>query len=106
MAGEFVRTPKCGGSAGRYRQIAQLPLLEVALALVSLASFVAALQTGHWFAAPFALLFMAGYGYVAWSVAAEQLGPRVRTRPASATEAIEEAPASGERQAASVARAA
>ena len=44
-----------------------------ALALVSLASFVAALHTGHWFAAPFALLFMAGYGYVEFAGAKDAL---------------------------------
>jgi hypothetical protein len=37
---------------------------------------VAALETGHWFAAPFAMLFTFGYGYVALFVAFEQLGRR------------------------------
>jgi cellulose synthase/poly-beta-1,6-N-acetylglucosamine synthase-like glycosyltransferase len=77
MAGEFVRTPKRGVTAGRYRQVAQLPLIEIGLGLVSAASVVAAVETGHWFAAPFAGLFMVGYGSVAWRVAAEQVGQRL-----------------------------
>ena len=35
----------------------------------------------HWFAAPFAFLFMMGYGLVAWLVASEQLGQRLAPRP-------------------------
>jgi hypothetical protein len=76
MSGEFVRTPKRGIFAGRYRQTAQLPLLEIGLTLVSLASVVASIETKHWFATPFAMLFMVGYGYVATLVIAEQLGRR------------------------------
>lgn len=76
MAGEFVRTPKKGIIAGRYRQHAELPLLEIGLALLSAASVVASLETGHWFAAPFASLFTLGYGYVAWLVVAEQVAVR------------------------------
>ena len=34
---------------------------------------VASLETGHWFATPFAMLFTFGYGYVASLVATEQL---------------------------------
>jgi glycosyltransferase involved in cell wall biosynthesis len=86
MAGEFVRTPKRGVTAGRYRQVAQLPLVEIGLCLVSMASIVAALETGHYFAAPFAALFTAGYGIVAWQIVAEQLvGAR-----AAAAEALAE----------------
>ena len=76
MAGEFVRTPKRGGAAGRYRQVAQLPVGEIALALLSLANVLAALETGHWFAAPFAALFTAGYAGVALLVVREQLGAK------------------------------
>ncbi len=78
MSGEFVRTPKKGEINGtqRYRARADLPLIEVALCLVSLASTVASLETGHWFAAPFAMLFTFGYGYVAALVAAEQAARR------------------------------
>ena len=63
MAGEFVRTPKKGTSQGRYRAAADLPMTEIALCLVSGASTVASVETGHWFASPFALLFTFGYGY-------------------------------------------
>jgi len=73
MAGEFVRTPKKGTLQGRYRAAADLPMTEIALCLVSAASTMAALQTGHWFATPFAMLFTCGYGYVAFFVASEQL---------------------------------
>jgi hypothetical protein len=76
MAGEFVRTPKKGTTEGRYRAAADLPMIEIALCLISAASIVAALETGHWFAAPFAMLFTYGYGYVATFVAFEQLGRR------------------------------
>jgi cellulose synthase/poly-beta-1,6-N-acetylglucosamine synthase-like glycosyltransferase len=76
MAGEFVRTPKKGLAAGRYRARANLPTVEVALCLFSLASTVAAMETGHWFATPFAMLFTFGYGYVASLVASEQFARR------------------------------
>jgi glycosyltransferase involved in cell wall biosynthesis len=76
MAGEFIRTPKKGSSQGRYRTAADLPTVEIALCLVSAASTVASIETGHWFAAPFAMLFTSGYGYVAFFVASEQLARR------------------------------
>ncbi len=76
MSGEFVRTPKKGVVAGRYRQSAQLPWIEIGLTMLSLASVVASIQTNHWFATPFAGLFMFGYGYVASSVTREQLAQR------------------------------
>jgi hypothetical protein len=76
MAGEFVRTPKRGTTLGRYRQGASLPLGEIALGLVSYASVVASITTGHWFAAPFALLFALGYTYVAYRVMYEQYAER------------------------------
>jgi cellulose synthase/poly-beta-1,6-N-acetylglucosamine synthase-like glycosyltransferase len=82
MAGEFVRTPKRGEARGRYRQVSKLPLAEMALALVSAASVVAAVETGHYIALPFAMLFTLGYGYVAALVVREQLA-----RPASASAA-------------------
>jgi hypothetical protein len=72
MAGEFVRTPKKGARAGRYKMGANLPISEVALGLLSGVSVVAAVETGHWFAAPFALMFTFGYGYVASLVVREQ----------------------------------
>jgi cellulose synthase/poly-beta-1,6-N-acetylglucosamine synthase-like glycosyltransferase len=80
MAGEFVRTPKNGTGvsrgAPRYRAAADLPLVEIGLALLSAASTLESLETGHWFATPFALLFTLGYGYVAFFVASEQLARR------------------------------
>jgi len=51
-------------------------MTEIALCLVSFASTVASLETGHWFATPFAMLFTFGYGYVASLVASEQFARR------------------------------
>ena len=74
MAGEFVRTPKKGVAASglTYHARADLPMVEIGLCLFSFASVVASLETGHWFATPFAMLFTFGYGYVAYNVASEQ----------------------------------
>ena len=72
MAGEFIRTPKQGVKKGRYRARADLPIIETLLSLLSFAAVVASVQTGHYFATPFALLFTIGYGYVAVLVANEQ----------------------------------
>jgi hypothetical protein len=80
MAGEFIRTPKKGTVAGRYRARADLPTVEVALCLFSFASVVASIETGHWFATPFAMLFTFGYGYVAALVASEQIARRRAAR--------------------------
>jgi hypothetical protein len=90
MSGEFVRTPKRGITAGRYRQAADLPYTEIALTLVSVASVVASIQTGHWFATPFASLFAVGYGYVASTVVMEQLGGRDDVATVAATSAASE----------------
>jgi hypothetical protein len=88
MAGEFVRTPKAGSSnSHRYRARADIPMIEVLLALVSFASVVASIETGHWFATPFAMLFTFGYGYVATLVATEQLARRRAARLASVSAA-------------------
>jgi cellulose synthase/poly-beta-1,6-N-acetylglucosamine synthase-like glycosyltransferase len=76
MAGEFVRTPKKGNAAGRYWQAAQLPWVEMALAVVCAVTVVTAVRTGHYFAAPFAGLFMVGYVYVSALVIAEQQAHR------------------------------
>jgi len=89
MAGEFVRTPKKGSREGRYRARASLPLVEVGLCVLSVASVVASIETRHWFATPFAMLFMYGYGYVALLVASEQA---VRWREARLLEAEQSAP--------------
>jgi cellulose synthase/poly-beta-1,6-N-acetylglucosamine synthase-like glycosyltransferase len=96
MSGEFVRTPKKGTTEGRYRAAADLPMIEIALGLISAASTVAAIETGHWFAAPFAMLFTFGYGYVAFFVAFEQLGRRKAQLARDAAASVPPpAPASG-----------
>jgi sensor c-di-GMP phosphodiesterase-like protein len=84
MSGEFVRTPKHGSNAARYKARTDMPIAEVALALVSFASVVASIENANWFALPFAMLFTLGYGYVALLVANEQ-SQRRRTaaRPVS-----------------------
>jgi len=76
MAGEFVRTPKQGTNASRYKSRASLPMFEVALSVISFGSVVASIHSGHWFATPFAALFMIGYGYVAMLVSNEQANTR------------------------------
>jgi hypothetical protein len=43
------------------------------LAFVSLLSVIASIQTGHFFATPFAMLFFAGYASVAGLVIQEQV---------------------------------
>jgi glycosyltransferase involved in cell wall biosynthesis len=96
MSGEFVRTPKRGEQRGRYRQYAKLPLTEIALAAVCACSVVASVQTGHYFATPFAALFMSGYTYVAALVIQEQFGfgralAAEEVAPESARSAAEEA---------------
>jgi hypothetical protein len=91
MAGEFVRTPKKGTSQGRYRAAADLPMTEIALCLVSGASTVASVETGHWFASPFALLFTFGYGYVAFFVATEQLARARAAKPAAEQPSVADA---------------
>ncbi|HEX5098478.1 MAG TPA: glycosyltransferase [Polyangiaceae bacterium] len=72
MSGEFVRTPKRGEAKGRYRQAAKLPWAELGLAGLSSLSVLAAIETGHWLAMPFAALFALGYGTVAVMVVREQ----------------------------------
>ena len=85
MSGEFVRTPKHGAThSHRYRATADIPTVEIALSLISFASVVASLQTGHWFATPFAMLFTLGYGYVAALVGTEQLAQRRAARLSAA----------------------
>lgn len=92
MSGEFVRTPKRGITAGRYRQAAELPLVEMALGLISGASVVAAIETNHWFAMPFAALFMFGYAYVAALVVFEQLSRRRSARLSETESVVVESP--------------
>jgi glycosyltransferase involved in cell wall biosynthesis len=91
MSGEFVRTPKKGDTAGqRYRTRADLPMTEVALCLLSLGSTVASIETGHWFATPFAAIFTFGYGYVATLVASEQFARRraAAASPAASSDSL------------------
>lgn len=84
MSGEFVRTPKQGTNAARYKARTDMPIAEVALALVSFGSVVASIENGNWFALPFAILFTLGYGYVALLVANEQSTRRRSAGRASA----------------------
>lgn len=76
MAGEFVRTPKRGSGSPRYRQRSRLPWAELVLCVISSASVVASIQTGHWFATPFTVMFALGYAYVAFHLIMEQLATR------------------------------
>jgi hypothetical protein len=76
MAGEFVRTPKQGTNSTRYKARTDMPMPEVLLAVLSFCSVVASIQTGHWFATPFAALFTIGYTYVAILVVTEQTARR------------------------------
>ena len=92
MAGEFVRTPKAGSKKGRYTVAADLPIIETVLAVVSFASTVASVQTGHYFATPFALLFTVGYGYIALLVAHEQAFQRRRPVAADGAPVSSETP--------------
>lgn len=76
MSGEFVRTPKKGSLEGRYRARATIPFTEIGLSLLSVVSFIASIETGHYFATPFTMLFALGYGYVASLVITEQVRRR------------------------------
>lgn len=95
MSGEFVRTPKAGvGKSTRYRAAGDFPVMEASLSLLSLASTVAAIWTRHWFAAPFALTFTVGYGYIALLCTQEELMRRgaardVEARPSTPTIALD-----------------
>jgi hypothetical protein len=85
-AGEFVRTPKRGLRASRYRQRrAPLPLAELVLGAISVASVVISLETQHYLATPFALLFALGYSYMAGMMTMEQLARRRALAPSAAS---------------------
>ena len=85
-AGEFVRHAKRGLRASRYLQRrAPLPLAELALALVSVGSVVISLETDHYLATPFALLFALGYSYMAGMMTVEQLARRRALAPSAAS---------------------
>ena len=89
MAGEFVRTPKQGNNKNRYKAAIQLPYVETLLALWSAAAVVASVQTGHYFATPFAVLFTLGYSLVTVLLVQEQL----LRRPARTVAPVIPAPA-------------
>jgi glycosyltransferase involved in cell wall biosynthesis len=91
MAGEFVRTPKQGVNKGRYRAAAGLPLLETALSALSFVSVIASIETGHYFATPFALLFTVGYAYVAVLLVREQATRRREGREAASVSTVQPA---------------
>lgn len=89
MAGEFVRTPKRGRDASRYRQGTQWPIAELTLGCLSGISVVVAVETNHWFALPFAGLFMYGYLYVATRLIGEQFVARRETLVPAPDRALE-----------------
>ncbi len=94
--GEFVRTPKKGQSArsGRYRARTILPVIEIVLLLESIVSVYTALTTGHYIAAPFALLYVMGFGYVSYTVITERMAAVAAAearRPLPVAAAAEEA---------------
>jgi cellulose synthase/poly-beta-1,6-N-acetylglucosamine synthase-like glycosyltransferase len=78
QAGEFVRTPKYGTNRWRYRAVTNLPVVEPLCAVLMLVSVIVALRTGHYFAAPFAALFMVGYALMSYLVVAEEWAHRRR----------------------------
>ncbi|MET0414131.1 MAG: glycosyltransferase [Polyangiaceae bacterium] len=84
-AGEFVRTPKRGIRSGRYHQRLRLPVAELLLALLSAASVAISLETDHYLATPFALLFTLGYAYMAGMMMIEQLARRRALAPSAAS---------------------
>ncbi|MDX2051091.1 MAG: glycosyltransferase [Polyangiaceae bacterium] len=71
MAGEFVRTPKRGSNAARYREGVKWPFVEAFFSVYCMVSVVVSVATSHWFATPFAFLFSLGYGYVAVQLSLE-----------------------------------
>jgi glycosyltransferase involved in cell wall biosynthesis len=88
MAGEFVRTPKRGGATGgqpgrggsdRYRaRSTYMPWAELVLTVVSTAGLVAAVACRHYFALPFTLLFVTGYGSMALALLRARTAPEPR----------------------------
>jgi glycosyl transferase family 2 len=84
-AGEFVRTPKRGIRGGRYHQRLRLPVMELVLALLSAASVAISLETSHYLATPFAMLFTLGYAYMAGMMMIEQLARRRALAPSAAS---------------------
>ncbi|MCC6521467.1 MAG: glycosyltransferase, partial [Polyangiaceae bacterium] len=91
--GEFVRTPKRGDAGGRYRARLGLPVAELGLGLLSLATTVASVARGHYLATPFALLVACGYLFVAALMLGEARARR-RVRGAEGPAAVAPASAS------------
>lgn len=83
MAGEFVRTPKKGNRAGRYRSSVDWPVYEPVLALIAAAACVGSVKFGHYFATPFALLFASGYAWMSYALVKEQLVRSRESEPAT-----------------------
>jgi hypothetical protein len=72
--------------ASRYLQRrTPLPVVESILALVSVFSVVISLETDHYLATPFALLFALGYSYMAGMMTMEQLARRRALAPSAAS---------------------
>ncbi len=86
--GEFVRTPKKGDKArqGRYKARTSLPWIEMLIAGESAAAVVAAFATHHYIAAPFATLFLMGFGYVSVMVCRERFASAPTALPERASE--------------------
>lgn len=90
-AGEFVRTPKHGTDRWRYRVAFDMPWLEIGCAGVSVCSVIASVTHGHYFAAPFALLFACGYGYISQQLISERI-QLVRRARATAVDPVLDVP--------------
>lgn len=90
MSGEFVRTPKQGSNAARYRLRSDMPWMEMVLTFTSFCSVVLSIELGHWFVTPFAMLFTIGYGWAALMISSEQSNRR-RQQIAAAQTAPREA---------------
>jgi cellulose synthase/poly-beta-1,6-N-acetylglucosamine synthase-like glycosyltransferase len=83
QSGEFVRTPKRGSDRWRYLAAVELPWAEMFFAVLCACSVVVSIQSGHYFATPFATLFTFGYAYIAGLLLAERFG-RFRQRAVAA----------------------
>jgi cellulose synthase/poly-beta-1,6-N-acetylglucosamine synthase-like glycosyltransferase len=94
-AGEFVRTPKRGSNRWRYTTASNVPVAELTGAVVMAAATAVSLATGHYFATPFTLMFMFGYGYITYLLVREDVHRRrhvgsatpASVRPARAADA-------------------
>ncbi|MFP6683406.1 MAG: hypothetical protein VB934_01785, partial [Polyangiaceae bacterium] len=73
----------------RYRAAFDLPWIELGCAAVSVCSVIASVTHGHYFAAPFALLFAVGYGYVSQQLIGERLQLARRARSMAVEQALD-----------------